>query len=351
LRKELDFLRGIPAMTTRFFASAVLATTAFAVILPAEVHATKLLRIESTLPAAHASSQAMEIFKDEVARLSDGEIEIEVVSGSRLGFKELIDGVHVGRIFATWGSSGNLSRLVPEIAAVSLPFAFDNYDQAMRAAAGPAGTLIKAKLEAKGFIVLAWMELGALQVTNSKRPIKTLDDFKGLSLRVLPNTTHVAVFQALGARAVAMDLPDVGPALRHGDIDGQEMDYNTTFANRYYENQKYLSNTDHFLDFHLFVADKRTFASLDSAGQKALRQAATIAAARQRVISTESEATALGRLQDAGMQFDPVSPEFRRSMRRASAGVIDDVRKWVGADLVKEALAARRPASRPLAAR
>jgi TRAP-type transport system periplasmic protein len=146
---------------------------------------------------------------------------------------------------------------------------------------------------------------------------------------------------------VAMDLADVATALQHRDIDGQEMDYTTTFANKYYENQKYLSDTSHFLDFHPFIVDKRTFTSLAPIEQRAIRQAAAIAAARQRVISEEGEATALDRLRDAGVQFDPVSPEFRRSMRGATAGVIDEVRKWVGADIVNDALAARRAASHP----
>jgi TRAP-type C4-dicarboxylate transport system substrate-binding protein len=205
----------------------------------------------------------MEVFKTEAARLSGGSVEVEIAAGSPRGLKELMDAVHVGSIFATWMSVGNFSKLVPEIAAVSLPFVFENYDQARRAVSGPVGSLITTKLEAKGFILLAWMDLGALHVSNSKRPLKTLDDFKGLSLRVLVNPTHLSTFQAIGARPVAMDLKDVGKAMQQGDVDGEEQDYSTTYANKYYESQKYLSDTGHFLDFHVLMANKRTLAARD----------------------------------------------------------------------------------------
>jgi tripartite ATP-independent transporter DctP family solute receptor len=328
----------------RCLAGSALATAVLVIVPPA--HAQEItLRIESSIPAAHATSKSMEIFKDEVVRLSEGAIEVEVRPGSPRSSKELIDGVHVGRLFATWMSVGNLSRLVPEIAAISLPFAFENYDQAKRAIAGPVGILITTKLEAKGFIVLAWMELGALNVMNAKRPLKTLDDFKGLNLRVLSNATHLAAFQALGARPVAILLPDVGRALQQGDVDGLELDYTTMFANKYYEGQKYLSNTGHFLDFHVLVADRKTFASLDPMQQKAVREAAAITAVRQHEISTEDQTTALARLQDAGLQFDPLPRETRAALRRATAGIADDVRKWVGADIVNKVLAANAPAA------
>jgi TRAP-type C4-dicarboxylate transport system substrate-binding protein len=212
----------------------------------------------------------------------------------------------------------------------------------MRVLAGPVGRLIATKLEAKGFIVLAWMELGELHVTNSKRPLKTIDDFKGLSLRVLPNATHLATFQALGARPVAMDLKDVGPALRQGDIDGEEQDYDTHYAKKFYESQKYLSDSRHFLDFHFLIANKKVFASLDPAQQKAIREAAAIAAVQQRKMSSEVEATALARLKEAGVQFDPLPAETRVALRRATARVIDDVKKSVGADVVNKVLAAHR---------
>jgi TRAP-type transport system periplasmic protein len=324
----------------RSFASAVLATAVLAVAPPAYAQATTL-QIESTLPAGHATSKSMQIFKDQVARLSERAMEVEVTPDSPRSFKEVLDAVHVGRVFATWASVGNFSKLVPEIAAVSLPFVFDDYSQARRAIAGPVGTIITTKLEAKGFIVLAWMDLGALQVSNSKRPLTTLDDFKGLKIRVLPNPTHLAAFQALGAHPVVMDLTDVAAALRQGDVDGQELDYSTMFANKYYESQKYLSNTGHFLDFHVLVADKSVFARLDPAEQKTVREAAAIAAVRQHEISAEDQAAALARLREMGMQYDPLPQRTRAALRRSTTGVVDNVRKWVGADIVNKVLAAK----------
>jgi TRAP-type transport system periplasmic protein len=243
----------------RFFAGAALAATLLAIAPRAEAQVTTL-RIVTALPPTHPTSRAMEIFKAEAARLSGGSVEVEFTASSPLGLKELIDAVHVGSVFATPSSIAILSRLVPEAAVMSLPFVFDNYDEAMRVTSGPAGRLVAAKIEAKGYTVLSWMALGEFNLTNSKRPIRTLADFKDLRIRVLPNATHAAVFQALGARAVPMDLKDVDLALRQGDVDGEEQDYDLTYHNKYYESQKYLSDTRHILEFHVLVANKRTFA-------------------------------------------------------------------------------------------
>src|SRR5262249_45819651 len=101
----------------RSFAAAVLATAVLS-IAPPEDAQTTTLRIESILSAPHASSRAMEIFRAEVARLSGGSIEVEVLADSPRSNKELIDAVHVGTIFATWTGIGNFSRVVPEITAV-----------------------------------------------------------------------------------------------------------------------------------------------------------------------------------------------------------------------------------------
>jgi TRAP-type transport system periplasmic protein len=127
----------------RSFAGAVLAAAVLA-IAPAAYAQTTTLRIESPLTATHATSKSMQIFKQEAARLSAGAMEVEVTPDSPRSFKEVLDGVHVGRVFATWLSVGNFAKLVPEVAAVSLPFAFDDYGQARRAVAGRDAYLDKA---------------------------------------------------------------------------------------------------------------------------------------------------------------------------------------------------------------
>jgi TRAP-type C4-dicarboxylate transport system substrate-binding protein len=76
--------------------------------------------------------------------------------------------------------------------------------------------------------------------------------------------------------------------------------------------------------------------------QKAVREAATIAAVQQNKMLAEFEATALARMQENGMQFDPLPPETRAALRQATASVVEDAKKWVGADLVNKVLATNR---------
>jgi len=329
----------------RSLAGAALAV-AVAFAAAAEAQPTTL-RIDGAFVAEHTSSKAMEIFKTEAARLSGGSIEVEVVP-QKLGdgVREIIEDVRAGRIFAIWIGVANMSRLVPEVGAVTLPFVFDNYDQVMHAVGGPAGTSIEAKLGAKGFTALAWMQLGARNVTNSRRPLRTLDDFKGLKIRLQPNETHVATFRAIGANPVAMELKDLYAALRQGDIDGHENPYSIIHDYGFFENQRYLSDSGHFLDLIVFVANKKAFGNLELKQQKAIREAAAIAAAQQRKMATAAELAALAGLKDKGMQFDSLPAGTRAALRQATAGVIDDVRKRVGTELVDQVLAAAKGAGK-----
>jgi TRAP-type transport system periplasmic protein len=298
------------------------------------------LRIAGNFAAEHTSSKAMETFKTELAARSNGTLSADLFSGMQLGgAKENIDAVRAGTIFATWVGVAFVSRLVPEVEAVSLPFVFEGREQAMRAIDGPVGDLIEEKLAAKGFTALGWMELGSRHVTNSKRPLKTPDDFKGLKIRMQPNETHLATFRALGANPVAMDIKELYSALQQGVIDGQENPYPVIHANRYFEVQKYLSNTGHFFDFIILIANKRIFEGLNAEQKKALREAAQAAVVQQRKTAAEAEAATLVELRAKGMQFDTISPETRAALRNASAGVIDDVKKRVGAELVEKIIA------------
>jgi len=328
--------------SSRVLARAVAAAMLLAAFQPAAAQQSTL-RIAGNFAAEHTSSKAMETFKTELAARSNGTLSAELFSGMQLGgAKENIDAVRAGTIFATWVGVAFVSRLVPEVEAVSLPFVFEGRKQAMRAIDGPVGDLIEQKLAAKGFTALGWMELGSRHVTNSKRPLKTPDDFKGLKIRMQPNETHLATFRALGANPIAMDVKELYSALQQGVVDGQENPYPVIHANRYFEVQKYLSNTGHFFDYIILIANKKLFEGMSAEQKKAVRGAAEAATIQQRRMAADAEAAALADLRAKGMQFYSMSPKTRTALRKASAGVIDDVKKRVGAELVEKVIAEAR---------
>ena len=298
------------------------------------------LRMRSSFAAEHSSSRAIEIFKAEAERRSGGSIEIEIITDTGNGAKEVIDAVRTEKVFGICVGAANLSRLVPEVAAMGLPFVFENYDQIGRALEGPVGALLEAKLAAKGFTALGWMQLGSRNVTNSKRPLRTIGDFKGLKIRLQPNELHMAMFRALGANPVAMDVKNLIEALRQGDIDGQENPYAIIYDYQWYEYQKYLSDTAHVLDLIAVVANRKAFMSLQPQEQKAIREAAKIAITQQWKIASAEDAAALVKLREKGMQFDPLPPATRAALRRAAAVVVDQARKQIGDELVVDRILA-----------
>jgi TRAP-type C4-dicarboxylate transport system substrate-binding protein len=170
------------------------------------------------------------------------------------------------------------------------------------------------------------------------RPIKTAADLKGLKIRLQPNETHLATFRALGANPQAMDIREVYSAMEQRVIDGHENPYSLIVTSRFFEVQKYVSNTAHFSDFIAVVANKKRFEALAPEFQKAIREAMAKAVATQRAQAANDDVAALAELQKKGMQFDALPPAEREAMRKATAGVVDEVKTRVGADLVDRVL-------------
>ena len=317
-----------------------MAATAALIAFASAAGAQEKIRIAGNFATEHTSSVAMEkVFKSELARLSNNQLGVDIFPAMQLGgAKENVDAVRSGALFMTWVGVAFLSRIVPELEAISLPFLMPNREVALKVVDGAVGQLIDQKYGEKGFISLGWMELGSRHVTNSKRSIKSMADLKGLKIRMQPLETHLATFRALGANPVAMDVKELYSAMQQGVVDGQENPYPIISANRYSEVQKYLSNTGHFFDFIAIVANRKQLEAIKPEHEKAVRGAMAAAVAYQRKIAAEADHKALEELKKK-MQYDEVSPQAREEMRKASAGVVDQVKKRIGAELVDRVLA------------
>ena len=301
--------------------------------------AQETLRIAGNFVPDHSSSIAIEQFKQDVEKATNGEVVIQVFNNMQLGgAQENVSQVRAGTIMMTWVGMAYLTGTVPELEAVSLPFLFPSREVAYQIMDGPIGQIFAEKLADKGFELLGFMELGERQVTNSVRPIKTLADLQGLKIRLQPNETHLATFRALGANPLAMDIREVYSALEQGVIDGQENPFNLIYASRFFEVQKYVSNTGHFFDFIAVVANKEKFDELAPAHQEAIKTAMQSAVQTQRTAAAKADIEALATLQELGLQYDELPQSEREAMRDASADVINQIRERVGGDLVDQVL-------------
>lgn len=293
------------------------------------------LRLAGNFPVEHSSSVAMERFAKAVAEKTGGALTVETFPAMQLGgAKENVDQVRSGVVFGTWIGSAYLSRTVPELEAVSLPFAYPDRETAFRVIDGAAGKVLEEKLAERGFVPLGWMELGSRNVTNSVRPIETVEDFEGLKIRLQPNETHLATFRAVGANPVSMGISEVYSALQQGVLDGQENPFAIIASRNFNEVQTYLSDSGHFFDYIVLVANKRKFDRLPEDQQHAVREAAAEAIAWQReTAATEDEASRQA-LIDGGMTFTPLSDETRAALRERSQPVIGELKERIGGDLI-----------------
>ncbi len=316
---------------------------AAAFVAPALAIAQDKIRFAGNFELQHPSSIAMEkVFKPELAKLTNNQLQVDLFPAMQLGgAKENVDGVRAGTLLMTWVGAAYLSRIVQELEAVSLPFVFPSREVAFKLMDGEIGKLLDQKLADKNFLSLGWMDLGQRHVTNARRPIKTIEDFKGLKIRLQPNETHLATFRALGANAVAMDVKELYSALEQRVMDGQENPYTIIRAARYMEVQKYLSNTGHFFDFIAIIANRKQFQSLKPEYQKAINEAMASTIAFQRKLAVDADREAFNELKTK-MQYDELPPAELAKMRQLTAPVIDQVKKRAGAELVDRVLAEAR---------
>lgn len=321
--------------------NAVAAGLALAALLAGTAGAQERLRIAGNFSTEHSSSKAIEEFKKGVEAATKGALIIETFPAMQLGgAQENVSQTRAGTIAATWVGMAFLARTVPELEAVSLPFMFPNRQVAYRVMdSDTVGKLLVDKLADKGFVLLGFMELGPRQVTNSVRAIKTVEDLKGLKIRLQPNETHLATFRALGAAPLAMDIKEVYSAMQQKVIDGHENPYALIIDSRFFEVQKYVSNTSHFFDFIAVVANKKVFDGLKPEFQAVVRDEMKKAVDAQRIAATAADAGALKELQSKGMQYDELpAPEIAK-MREMTKGVVEDIKKRLGAEMVDRVLA------------
>lgn len=275
-------------------------------------------------PKGHPLEQGAVKFAELVAAKSGGKLKVNVFAGGTLGGDAAnVSALQGGTIEFVMLNSGILASQVKDFEIFDFPFMFANAKEADAVVDGPFGQKLHAKLAEKGIIGLAYTELGFRNITNSKRPLNTVEDLAGLKLRVIPNAINVDWVKAVGANPTPLAFPEVYAALEQKAIDGQENPFNVILANKFFEVQKYLTVTNHQYNPQSIIFSKKVWDTLSPADQKVLHDAASEASKFQRQASRDAAASTLDQLKKAGMQINEFSPAEQAKLREKFKPVID----------------------------
>lgn len=327
--------------TSHPFLARLLAAAVFLVPM-AGAHAATTLNFAHTQPATDVQNIAAEHFAKLVDERSNGDLKIRVFPSGQLGSDTtLVSSVRGGQIDIVLTGNPYYTGLVGELNVLDLPFLFDSYAHAYAVLDGEIGQSLLAKLGEHDLKGLAFWEIGFRNLTNSRHPVKTAADIKGLKLRTTPNPAHIAAFKALGANPTPMPFTELFTALETRTVDGQENPISLIRSAKFYEVQKYLSLTAHAYTAAPLVMNKAKFESLSPEQQQILVEAAFDSAQFERQEAAKGLSGDLEFLKQQGMQI--VEEPDRASMRDIVEGPVQATfEEKYGPELI-EAIKAARP--------
>jgi tripartite ATP-independent transporter DctP family solute receptor len=284
--------------------------------------------------------EAAVFFADKVKERSGGKIEVQVAPSAQLGDDAaMVTSLRSGTLDISANSQGAVSNVVPEYAAFGMPFLFSNLNAAWRVLDGPLGKELAQKSEEKGLVVLGYWDNGIRQMSNSKKPILTPEDLKGMKMRTPPDPVTVDIMKSVGADPQQIKFAELYVALQQGVVDGQENPLMNIHASKLHEVNKFISLTGHKYEMTPLLMSKRSWDKLSAADRKILQDAATEATALQRKLSAEADSKLIGDLRAAGARVDTVN---QAPFAKATESV---TQKWYSSpigDYVKKVVAAAR---------
>lgn len=272
-----------------------------ALVVPAFAIDIKLAHVVNEQDSFHLAATK---FKELTEKYTNGEVKVTIYPNAVLGDERtLLERMKMGIVDAAIITNGPFINFVPKFGAIDLPFIFRDPEHAYAVLDGPIGNELFAEAERQGWKGLAWAERGFRNLTNSKHPVNSPADMKGLKIRLMQNPIYVDSFKALGANAVPMAWTEALTALQQGTIDGQENPLNVIVSFKLYDSQKFMTITRHAYAPAPLIMSMVTWKKLKPAQQEAVMKAAKEAAQFERDFNNANEAQWMKDLAAKGMKI------------------------------------------------
>lgn len=264
-------------------------------------------------------------FQELVKKYSKGKAIVNIYPAGQLGTEQdLVRSVQMGTVQVTYPAINNFSVFAPALGYYLFPYMFDNVKEFRDLTDVMWEQNNKWAIEQAGCRILTMAEIGFRQVSNSKRPVKTLADLKGLRIRVPKNRIMINAFASFGVEPVAMAWSDVFNALQQKVIDGQDNNFNLIRSQKFYEVQKYITTINYLVHGGCIIISEKFFQSLPKDVQEAIVKAGKDAMTWERKYADNALESDLKFLKSKGMEILPEPADKAEWVKRARASWKDD---------------------------
>jgi tripartite ATP-independent transporter DctP family solute receptor len=253
---------------------------------------------------------------------SNGELTFKFFPGGVLGSeKEVVEQAQVGAIQMARVSLGIVGPVVPDVNVFNLPFVFRDQAHMRKVIDGEIGDEILAKITDSefGLVALAWMD-GGTRNLYTKKPVRKIEDLKGMKIRVQGNPIFIETINAMGGNGIAMDTGEIFSALQTGVIDGAENNPPTLLEHNHYQNAKFYSLTGHLILPEPIVMSKITWNKLTPEQQVLVKNTAKAAQIQERELWDAKSASSEAKLKAAGVEFIDID---KKPFYEATASIRD----------------------------
>ena len=283
--------------------------------------------------------KAADYFKKLAEERTKGAVKVEVYPNSQLyKDREEVEALQLGAVQMLAPSLSKFGPLgVRQFELFDLPYIFPSKDVLYRVMDGDIGKSLFGMLNEKGIVGLAYWDNGFKHM-SANRPLRTVDDFKGLKMRIQSSKVLEAQMKALGANPQVMAFSEVYSALQQGVVDGTENPISNLYTKKMHEVQKHLTLSQHGYLGYAVIVNKAFWDGLPADIRATLEQAMKEATFYERSIAQRENDDALEAVKKAGTTEVYVLPlEERIKWWKAMLPVHKEFEDKIGKDLIQAA--------------
>ncbi|WP_035345876.1 TRAP transporter substrate-binding protein [Halalkalibacter hemicellulosilyticus] len=283
----------------------------------------------------HSLTRTFHFLKEQLEENSDGRFQVDLSVAGELGEdREIIEAMQMGEVHLASPSPAALGGFNKGVAILDMPFLFTSRDIAYDVLDGEPGQMILDGLDGAGLKGLGYFENGFRNVTNDTKPIESIEDFQGLSIRTMQNQTHIRAWELLGANPTPMAFGELYTALQQGTVDGQENPFGLIVANKFFEVQDYLTVTNHVYAPNVIITNSSFYEELPSDLQQVFDEAVRDAIEHNRELAQQEEIDARAELEEQGMEVYEFSQEDLQQMQDITLEVYEEFKDDIGEEVV-----------------